>query len=95
MKQLNLIMALVLLFTIMGHTSANKNDYVRNNNTGSMHFCPAYPYPYAYDQKNGDSVTVRVIGDEYSGGLETIDGYTVVYNQQDVLEYATLSGTMN
>lgn len=54
------------------------------------HAVPANPDPYLATQPNGENVTLRLSGDEWSHFEETLDGYTVLrkrgwlyYAQQD------------
>ncbi len=52
---------------------------------------PADPTPVRVAQPDGDSITLRLVGDEYYHYNTTADGYTVV-NHRGRWEYARLSG---
>lgn len=51
---------------------------------------PAIPYPQKVTQPNGEELTVRIMGDEFYHYLATVDGYTIVKNDQGYYTYATL-----
>ncbi|MCL2042178.1 MAG: M6 family metalloprotease domain-containing protein [Bacteroidales bacterium] len=51
---------------------------------------PAYPHPIAFQQPNGDEVTVMIKGDERINRNESMDGYTLLYNSEGYLTYAYL-----
>jgi len=50
----------------------------------------AYPHPIVFAQPNGEEVTVKIKGDERIHWHESIDGYTLLYNQDGYLTYAVL-----
>jgi M6 family metalloprotease-like protein len=55
---------------------------------GCLGLASAAPYgpeghQTSWVQPSGETLELRVYGDEYYGRTETIDGYTVVYNEQD------------
>ena len=56
---------------------------------------PAYPHPIAFTQPNGDTLTIRVLGDERIHWHETLDGYTLLFNQDRFLTYAQLDENRN
>lgn len=51
---------------------------------------PAIPYPQQVTQPNGETLTVRIMGDEFYNYLATVDGYTIVKNAQGYYTYGTL-----
>lgn len=51
---------------------------------------PATPNPIEWVQANGDTVTIRLIGDEHWSLRTTIDGYVIV-EKEGTLYYARLS----
>ena len=51
---------------------------------------PAIPYPQQVTQPNGETLTVRIMGDEFYNYLTTVDGYTIVKNDQGYYTYGTL-----
>ena len=51
---------------------------------------PAYPHPSVMKQPNGDTLTVRIKGDERINWYETMDGYTLLFNKAGYLSYAQL-----
>ena len=51
---------------------------------------PAIPTPQKVVQPNGEELTVRIKGDEFYGYLTTLDGYTIVKNDNGYYYYATL-----
>ncbi len=87
MKKIIFILALTSVFQL----AFCQDAAFPTTNTRLVQYVPASPYPFDHDQKNGQYVTVRVVGDEYSNALETTDGYTVLYNSNNVLEYAEVS----
>ncbi|MDR2970630.1 MAG: M6 family metalloprotease domain-containing protein, partial [Bacteroidales bacterium] len=50
----------------------------------------AYPHPIDFKQPNGDEVTVMIRGDERLHWHESIDGYSLLFNQVGYLTYAIL-----
>ena len=53
---------------------------------------PAIPTPQKVTQPNGEELTVQIKGDEFYGYLTTVDGYTIVKNQQGYYNYGILAG---
>ena len=51
---------------------------------------PAIPYPQQVTQPSGETLTVRIMGDEFYNYLTTVDGYTIVKNDQGYYTYGTL-----
>ena len=51
---------------------------------------PAIPYPVAFTQPDGKTLTVMLKGDEKIHWHESMDGYTLLYNQDGYLTYAHL-----
>ena len=51
---------------------------------------PAYPYPITYTQPNGDTLTIRIKGDERIHCCKTMDDYTLLRNKAGYLTYAQL-----
>jgi len=56
----------------------------------ALYAVPAIPYPVTFSQPNGDTLTVRIIGDERIHWRESMDGYTLMFNQYGYLSYAQL-----
>jgi len=55
-----------------------------------LYAIPAYPYPVTYTQPNGDTLTVRIKGDEKIHWYESMDEYTLLVNKSGYLTYAQL-----
>ena len=51
---------------------------------------PAYPYPIEYQLPDGSTITILLNGDERVNWAKTIDGYTLMRNQEGFYEYAVL-----
>ena len=51
---------------------------------------PASPTPQKVTQPNGEELTVRIKGDEFHHYMTTVDGYTIIKNQQGYYTYGTL-----
>ncbi len=51
---------------------------------------PAIPTPQKVTQPNGEELTVRIKGDEFYHYTTTVDGYTIVMNEQGYFTYGTL-----
>ncbi len=49
---------------------------------------PATPYPIQYAQPSGDTLTIRLYGDERYHWAETIDGYLILQTTNGTYEYA-------
>ena len=49
---------------------------------------PAYPYPVVFTQPNGEQVTLIMRGDEFVRFAQTLDGYTLLYNDEGYFCYA-------
>lgn len=49
---------------------------------------PAVPYPVEYVQPDGDTLTIRVFGDEHGSWRTTIDYYVLAENSKQTLCYA-------
>jgi M6 family metalloprotease-like protein/uncharacterized repeat protein (TIGR02543 family) len=56
---------------------------------------PAKPYPSPFTQPNGETLTIMIKGDERIHWSETLDGYTLLYNQEKYLTYAQLDEDEN
>ncbi|MDR3326973.1 MAG: hypothetical protein LBT04_02390 [Prevotellaceae bacterium] len=56
---------------------------------------PAVPYPIEYVQPNGDTLVIRLYGDESKHYSTTLDGYVIVENKEGYLCYATLDNNGN
>ena len=52
------------------------------------HKSPATPYPIQYAQPSGDTLTIRLYGDERYHWAETIDGYLILQKKDGTYEYA-------
>ncbi|MDT8394294.1 MAG: M6 family metalloprotease domain-containing protein [Bacteroidales bacterium] len=55
----------------------------------------AYPYPVKITQTDGTVITVILQGDERIKWAKTTDGYTLLYNDYGVFEYAKLDASGN
>ena len=55
-----------------------------------LYAVPAIPYPVTFTQPNGDTLTVRIKGDERMHWHESMDEYTLLFNQDGYLTYAQL-----
>jgi M6 family metalloprotease-like protein len=49
---------------------------------------PAYPYPVVFTQPNGEQVTIIMKGDEFVRFAQTLDGFTLLYNDEGYFCYA-------
>jgi len=49
---------------------------------------PAYPHPVVFTQPNGEQVTLIMQGDELVRFAQTLDGYTLLYNNEGYFCYA-------
>jgi len=49
---------------------------------------PATPYPIKHAQPNGDTLTIKLYGDEHHHWAETIDGYQLLQRKDGTYEYA-------
>jgi len=58
--------------------------------TPILYAVPAIPHPVTFTQPNGDTLTVRIKGDERINWHESMDGYTLLFNQSGYLTYAQL-----
>ena len=56
--------------------------------SGEAFAVPAYPRPIAIKQPDGSVITIVLKGDEHLKWAQTIDGYTVLRNNNGVYEYA-------
>jgi M6 family metalloprotease-like protein len=56
---------------------------------------PAYPNLITFTQPNGDTLMVRILGDERIHWHESLDGYTLLFNQDGFLTYAQLDENGN
>jgi M6 family metalloprotease-like protein len=52
----------------------------------------AYPYPVKVTQPDGTTISVIMKGDENVKWAQTLDGFTILYNNKGVFEYATQNG---
>ena len=52
--------------------------------------CPAAPYPNTITQTDGSKITLQALGNEAVHYLETLEGYTVLKNNDDDFEYAII-----
>ena len=60
-----------------------------------LYAIPAYPYPITYTQPNGDTLTVRIKGDEKIHWYESMDEYTLLVNKSGYLTFAQLDENGN
>ena len=61
-----------------------------------MYAAPYFGVEFQFDQPDGTSVPVRVYGDEFYQRVESLDGYTLIRNDQTSwIEYAILSADGN
>jgi hypothetical protein len=56
---------------------------------------PAIPTPVSMAQPDGDTLTVKIKGDERIHWYETMDGYTLLFNKEGYLTYAQLDEDEN
>ncbi|MCL2435536.1 MAG: M6 family metalloprotease domain-containing protein [Lentimicrobiaceae bacterium] len=56
----------------------------------ALYAVPADPNPVTLTQPNGETLTVRIKGDERINWYESMDGYTLLFNQSGFLSYAQL-----
>lgn len=52
---------------------------------------PATPYPIKVTQPNGDTITIRLFGDERKHYFTSIDGYVIVKNAEGYFCYAAIN----
>ena len=52
---------------------------------------PATPYPIKVAQPNGDTITIRLFGDERQHYFTSIDGYVIVKNAEGYFCYAAIN----
>ncbi|MDR0866109.1 MAG: M6 family metalloprotease domain-containing protein [Candidatus Symbiothrix sp.] len=57
--------------------------------SGKASAVPAYPYPIKITQPNGEEITVKMKGDEWMKGMESEDGYSLLYDEDNYIVYAT------
>ncbi len=56
---------------------------------------PAYPNPIDYNLPDGTTITIMLMGDEKVKWAETLDGYSILVNQDGFFEYAILDAEGN
>jgi hypothetical protein len=56
---------------------------------------PAVPWPIEKTQPDGSKITVYLRGDEKVSWMESLDGYTLMYDNQKYVVYAELDAEMN
>jgi len=56
----------------------------------ALYAVPADPNPVTLTQPNGETLTVKIKGDERINWYESMDGYTLLFNQSGYLSYAQL-----
>jgi M6 family metalloprotease-like protein len=64
-------------------------------NAQVLHAVPANPHPISFTQPNGKELTVFMKGDERLHWHESLDGYTLLLNQENYLTYAILDEAGN
>ena len=52
---------------------------------------PATPYPIKVAQPNGDTITIRLFGDERKHYFTSIEGYVIVKNAEGYFCYAAIN----
>lgn len=55
----------------------------------AAHAIPASPFPFTVTQPDGSQITVKINGDEFYNFYTTLDGYTIIRNENGAYEYAT------
>ena len=73
MKKVSLLLTTVLCLTLMSTTA---------------YAVPANPKPHEYIQPNGDTLTVRLFGDEHRHWRTTDDGVLITLNNKEFYCYA-------
>jgi len=63
--------------------------------TSILNAVPAIPVPITFTQPDGNTLTVRLKGDERIHWYESMDGYTLLLNQAGYLTYAQLDEDKN
>lgn len=56
---------------------------------------PAYPHPIEFTQPDGSKITIQLKGDEKVRWAETMDGYSILFNNKGMYEYAILDNENN
>ena len=98
MKKTIIISAICLTFIT---TKANNIIFQTNNMLHSTHYMlhksmvPADPRPRTIKQPNGKTLTFYIRGDERINWCETLDGYTLLNNEEGNLEYACIDENLN
>jgi M6 family metalloprotease-like protein len=59
--------------------------------SGKASAVPAYPYLIKITQPNGEEITVKMKGDEWMKGMESEDGYSLLYDEDNYIVYAILN----
>lgn len=84
MKLLNL-KSLFLTIILLSYTFLTLEAQPSRSNV------PATPHPIELEQPNGDSITIRLFGDENSSYRTTIDGYVIEENKKGYYCYAKIN----
>ena len=80
-----LLLALVLTMAVAEVTAQNDVTPGRPNRV------PAVPYPVEWVQPSGDTIMIRIFGDERWSCRTTEDGFVLVENRKGALCYARLN----
>ncbi len=62
-----------------------------NSATQKCSAVPARPTPFKVEQPNGDTITIRLFGDEHYSFRTTIDGFLIVQNKRGYYCYARIN----
>lgn len=91
MKRLTLIIAILLSVSI----DSSAKDSSTSNDCSTPLCIPADPRPRTITQPNGKKLTFYIKGDERISWAETLDGYTLLNGDSNVLEYACIDENLN
>ena len=69
-------------------TTTAKEEVVTEQPQKRPNKAPATPYPIKHVQPSGDTLTIRLYGDERYHWAETIDGYLILQKKDGTYEYA-------
>jgi len=91
MKKITLIIVFLLCLSI-NVFAIDRIDFIANT---SLSFIPADPKPRTITQPNGKKLTFYIKGDERISWAETLDGYTLLNGDSNILEYACIDENLN
>ena len=82
------ISSIIACSSVRTNIQASKSSANQKEDENRPSRVPAVPYPIKHVQRNGDTLAIRLYGDEHHHWAETVDGYLLKLRKDGAYEYA-------